>query len=224
MVCSVCHTANAGVYVTIGSVRFLLDALPRHAVNGFAALTPQQAEELLDTVFPPDLLLVTHCHPDHYSDTFTAMAVDRFPEMEVIRPWKELSGTRLLRETYSVQWFPLRHAHQESAPQVQNYGYLIEAEGRRIFCPGDADPRFPEVFALVDGLRPDVAILNFPWVTLSSARKALNAMAPRCTVLTHLPPANNDPLGFHRAVEHAIQGLSNTVVLDRFMQTVTFDV
>lgn len=223
MICSVCHTANAGVYVTAGSVRFLLDALPRYAVNGFVALTPRQVEDLLDTIFPPDLLLATHCHPDHYSDIFTSMAADHFPEMEIVRPWKNPSRTQLLRDAYSVQWFPLRHAHQSSSSQVQNYGYLIETEGCRIFCPGDADPRFPEVFALVDGLHPDIAILNFPWVTLPSARKVLNSMMPRCTVLTHLPSADSDPLGFHRAVEHAIWELPNTVVLDRFLQTVTFN-
>ena len=48
-------------------------------------------------------------------------------------------------------------------------------------------------------------------------------MMPRSTVLTHLPSADSDPLGFHRAVEHAIRELPNTVVLDRFLQTVTFD-
>ena len=58
------------------------------------------------------------------------------------------------------------------------------------------------------------------------ARPVRSRCAPclRSRVLTHLPPAGNDPLGFHRAVEHAMQGLPNTVVLDRFLQTVTFDV
>ena len=223
MRCSVYHTANAGVYVESGSLRFLLDALPRHAVNGFEALTAQQAEVLLDTILPPELFLVTHCHPDHYSDTFTALATERFPGMEVIRPWLDISRSQLARASYRVQWFPLRHAHQESAPQVQNYGYLLQTPELRIFCPGDADPRFPEVFELVDGLCPDLAILNFPWVTLPSARRALQAMAPRRIVLTHLPPASHDPLGFHRAVERAAAGMDNVTVLDGFLQRAVFD-
>lgn len=221
MLCSVCHTANAGVYVTAGSVRFLLDAFPDKPVDGFEAMTPPQVETLLRGI-SPDLLLVTHPHPDHHSDRLTRLAADRFPGMEIVCPWRRPSA-QLLWENCRVRWFPLPHAPQEVLQQVPNYGFLLETEGRRIFCPGDADPRDAQVRRLVEGLRPDLAILNFPWVTLPSARPVLAALDPRHTVLTHLPPADCDPLALHRAVETALPRLHDTVMLDGFLQTADFD-
>lgn len=223
--CTIYHTANAGIYFNVGGIGGFIDALPHHTVNGFDALTDQQARLLFDIVSlrPPDFLLATHNHPDHYSYSLMQQAHAYFPHMKLILPWSEMHNT-VSYENWSVEWFPLPHAHVDTAKYVDNYGVMIHCGKYRLFTPGDADPRFPEVYDRVAGLNPDIAFLNFPWITLPSASRCLNALNPRYSVISHLPTIDCGPINFHDAVQRALQSSHyNAVVLDTFLQKAEFD-
>lgn len=222
MRCHILHTANAGIFLRIGGTNCFIDAFPYHAVNGFDALTDQQVETLFRSIAPisPDFLLVTHDHPDHHSLSLTHRAVTHFPEMRVILPWEETFSNTSSGENWFVNWFSIPHAHATSATQVTNYGALIQCGKYRFFTPGDADPRFPGIYDLVNGLQPDVAFLNFPWITLPSASRNLSALQARHIIISHLPVATSDPFHFREAAQAALQMHPNAQILDQFMQEI----
>ena len=62
------RTANAGVLLTLDDVKILLDGVSRE-VKPYPATPPKIKQELLSC--PPDVVLFTHDHPDHFDPDYT---------------------------------------------------------------------------------------------------------------------------------------------------------
>jgi len=215
--CTVTLSCNAGVSIQTAGVTVWLDALSEPGETGFPALTSEQwrALQKCPAFQAPDAILYTHCHPDHYSRALTREALTRWPQARVLLPEPGLEGQIPIRGarghlalgSLDVEFCRLPHDGRRYADVVQ-YGYLLTAGGVRILAPGDCPAGCPEAEPLVNGDPPDLALLNFPWITLPRGRRFLERCLPGTRLLIfHLPLAEDDRWGYRRAAEQACSRL-----------------
>lgn len=218
MDCKLVFTANAGCILYLGRFCILLDALHNEQTGEFSSLNEAQIQQVFSLLDrrPPQLILVTHRHPDHYSPQLVEQALSRYPGALLVRP--SLEG-QMESDGLRLDWFPLPHRGGGTA----NFGFLLSLEGKRVFTAGDAEPSAQETLRRCTGLQPDLALLNFPWLSLRSGRKALEALACRQLCLFHLPFAAEDRLGYLAATRRLAEPLGPQVrVLSEFLQTEAF--
>lgn len=229
-------SANAGVAIHVGGYRIWVDALHTQKQRGFSAVDiPLQKRMLQCAAFAePDLILCTHCHPDHYSDTLTKEAKKLWPDAEVVLP--ELRFERQIQikgEEFfhslgdlSLRFIRLPHDGQQYADCV-HYGLLMTIGGKTILLPGDCRTGAVELGKAIGRIRIDLALLNFPWLTLSKGRAFVDTvMKPSQILLYHLPFAEDDCLNYRDAAMKAVQKLDNGNVqlLWEPLQTVELDI
>ena len=224
-------TANAGVLLALGEDGpvFGIDALHDTKTPEFSCLSPEQTENvfaLLDKT-PPNVLLTTHDHADHYSRKLLEKAAARYNGCQLISPWAEAGkkGKIYTINGHTVTALPLAHRAAPRYPESDNYGFVIEVGGKTAFHPGDAEPLSEEMLKLAQSFHPDAAILPFLWVTLPRCRKVLDILAPKEIAFVHLPFEEEDVGGYNRAaLSAASRFYPAAVVLNKHLQTVTFEV
>ena len=214
--CQITLSANAGAALHLGSVRLWADALHDKTVSGFSTLTPElQAAMAAHPDFAdPNLIFYTHCHPDHFSEALTQQALTRWPFAEVILPERQFEEQLLLsrpREQLflpelSIQFVRLPHEGEQYA-DVAHYGCLLDQNGFRVLIPGDCAVASPVLREFLMETGPvDLALLDFPWITLSKGRRFIEQfMQPRHLAVYHLPFASDDIFGYRRAVTKAAE-------------------
>ncbi|WP_300757639.1 MBL fold metallo-hydrolase [uncultured Oscillibacter sp.] len=202
--CSITLTANAGVILEWNQHVIWIDALHTQQVPGFSAVRPADWERIQQTLPPPELLCFTHCHPDHYSFPLASQARSLWPNAAIALPRQDfadqllISGeeTRLSRGGMTLRFLRLPH----EGPDFQNdphYGLLLSDHTSHILIPGDCETASPSLLKRLDGLPIDLAILNFPWITLRKGRRCLeDVLRPRHLMLCHLPFAEDDTNGY----------------------------
>ncbi len=210
-------SANAGIALQLGSLRLWADALHRRKVPGFSTVTPSLWEAL--TAHPdfaaPDIIFYTHCHPDHFSRTLTLQAMERWPNAKPILPQQVfqnqllLSGRRerLKLPDYTFDFLRLSHEGAQYA-HVAHYGCIIQHQGFRVLIPGDCALCAPELAAFLAEDGPiDLALLDFPWVTLRKGREFIQKhIRPKTLLVYHLPFLDDDLYGYRKAaVKYAAQ-------------------
>lgn len=227
--CVLTLTANAGVMGTLGGFAFALDALHTEETEEFSSLSPEMARTVLERgkALRPQAVLVTHAHRDHYSPRLTE-AMLRECGAPLVAPWQapEVGSGELRLPGGVIRWLRLRHKGQPESGGEANFGFLIEAGGRTLFAAGDADPGDSAVRDSLAGLRPDIALLNFPWLTTRAGRAAFDALESAHTVLLHLPFRQDDAWGYVPAAEDAVNRYyphSDIRVMSEFLQTETID-
>ncbi len=226
--CTLTLTANAGLIGRLRSLSFTLDAFHDRPSGGFSALTPAMAETALEAarLAGPELLLVTHSHADHYSQALTRRFLDAAPGTKPLLPFEtgEESGFARL-DHGSVEYVRMTHDGAPPLDRAPNYGFLLRSDGLSLFTAGDANPADAGVTRLIDGLEPDIAVLDFPWITTARGRKALALMRPRRLALIHLPFREDDANGYipsaERCAERYFAG-GGARVLSAFLQTEDF--
>jgi L-ascorbate metabolism protein UlaG (beta-lactamase superfamily) len=194
-------SANAGGVLLLGSHRLLIDALHKGKLPGFSTLD----RALQDAVFAhpdftdPELICVTHQHPDHYSEDLLREALTRWPNAKLCLPEETV-----LQDDLTLNWLPLRHEGAQHAT-TPHHGLLITWQGKNILIPGDCSVADEALIKFVDGKTVDLAILNFPWLTLKKGRECLqNTLKPKKCVFWHLPFAGDDCNGYRRSAQIAL--------------------
>lgn len=198
------RTANAGVLLTLDNVSILLDGVCR-VYSPYLAPPPAVLEEL--AACPPDALIFTHAHPDHFEPDFVARLQQRtgcsvlgtegvaelLPGVPVEQGGAVIGGVRITP-------VPSRHLGVEwrNYPHVS---YLLEGS-KRVFFVGDATPACWKEG--VSRLQPDVLIAPFPYVTTRVGRQITLCFAPKELVLVHMPAEDHDPDGIWPAVRGAL--------------------
>jgi L-ascorbate metabolism protein UlaG (beta-lactamase superfamily) len=201
------YVANAGVLVTLGDVRVLIDAPIREGIPPYA--TSDAAErDRLERARPPydrvDAILITHWHEDHFNAEAVAAHLSLngratlISSPEVVArvraaaphlPAARLQGvlpapgaSTLLR----VGGLPVR------VLRIRHVGFLI-GEREAVLHTGDADPA-ADNFALLRALPPvDLALVPFWFMQSASNRQFVrDSIAPRRVVALHLPPDDAD--------------------------------
>lgn len=199
-------SANAGVSIQIGHHRIWVDALHEDKQAGFSAVSNKLFQKILssDAFQAPEYICVTHCHPDHYSAAMVEEAQKLWPGAQLCLP----KQTKLEDGDLTVEFLRLPHEGAQYAA-VEHYGILIGFDGKHILIPGDCETASPALKEAVGESAVDLAILNFPWVTLSKGRTFLTqTLKPKHILLCHLPFAEDDVNGFRKSAQRNAQLLS----------------
>jgi hypothetical protein len=221
--CSLALTANAGVILTIGDIVLMIDALHGEKMPGFSTVPPDVLSRVWNKflIRTPTVILATHVHPDHVSAALWDEARLRWPACFFLSPGCPLKGTIVLKEPWhhitcmGINIDTMRLPHEGSAyDTVVNYGYFLDVGGFTVLIPGDcAIDATPKISELIAGRHVDLALLNFPWVTLSEPRAFVQeTIAPSHLALFHLPFIEDDSEGYRPAAFMAAKELSGVDV------------
>ena len=200
-------SANAGVCVDICGKRIWVDALHSKKVPGFSTVSPELLQKLwtAPAFGMPDAICYTHCHPDHYSRKLTAEAQTRWPEAILLLPGEPVTGERYEDSLGDVTLRFLRLPHEGvQYLDTVHYGLLILSPQGNVLLTGDCAVAAPELFDAISGVELDVAILNFPWLTLNKGRAALERLNAKKILLNHLPFPEDDGNGYLNAAAKAV--------------------
>lgn len=225
-------SANAGVCIQIAGKKIWVDALYEGAYVGFSVMPPMLQRQVLesDVFAAPDHIVYTHCHPDHYSRALAQMAKDKWKSAKLFLPEPEMEGQVLLSGdemcfadgNLTLRFLRLPHEGAQYA-HVKHYGLLISANGCNILLPGDCAVASPALEEAIGDTKIDLAILDFPWITLRGGRAFLEKyIRPDHVLAYHLPFAEDDGNGYRLSATKAAQNMGGDVrLLQEPMQTET---
>lgn len=199
---SVTLSANAGVCIQASGYKIWVDALHDRPVTGFSSVDQPLWERICrsDAFAAPDYICYTHDHPDHYSKGLTDKAVEMWSNTELLMfPQTVDSGELQL----SFQKLP----HEgEQYKDVPHYGILISIAGKNILIPGDCAIAAPELATWIGEQQIDLALLDFPWLTLKNGRAFVEyAVRPKAVGVCHLPFEKDDVFGYRKAVKKTLE-------------------
>ena len=203
-------SANAGVAIEIGGIRIWVDALHDVQVLGFSTLRAQRLRQLwtAEAFQSPDVIVYTHCHPDHYSQQLTAEAHLRWPKARLILPQKEFAEQELVSgdgytavvEDVVLHFCRLPHESQHYTIDVPHYGLTITHGTEAILLPGDCAVASPALLPLIARQHFRLALLNFPCITLRKGREFIEQhILADHIIVDHLPFAEDDTEHFRAA-------------------------
>ena len=210
-------SANAGVCIEVGGKKIWVDALYTDVGSTFSPLRPELREWVLsgEGFAPPDYICYTHCHGDHYCRELTRRAMEKWPAAKVILPRQELDGQILLSGNgqdihdggLQLRFFKLPHEGKQYA-DVPLYGMMIGSSGCNILLPGDCELASPALRDAIGDKKVDLAILDFPWITLRKGQDFLEQFIKPAHILAyHLPFAQDDVNGYRRSADRAARML-----------------
>ena len=200
--CTVTLSANAGVMIAWHGLRIWVDALHSRKTERFSTVTPAEWEQIrrADDLTPPDLIFFTHCHADHYSRELTAKAHALWPRAILALPERAFADqllvcgeeTELSLGPVTARFMRLPH-EGEAYAGVAHYGVLLLDGTSGILAAGDCATASPVLTERLRGARVDLAVLDFPWLTLRRGREYLEqVMRPEHLFLCHLPFPEDD--------------------------------
>ncbi len=233
---SVTLSANAGVAIDFGGHRVWVDALHNQKVDGFSAVFPGLQKQMIQSsaFSDPECICYTHCHPDHFSEELTASAKALWPEAVLYLP-EQIFPEQILLQGQSVnhregqlnlQFIRLPHEGAQYAGCI-HYGILLSLEGKHILIPGDCQVAADALAQAVKDIPIDLALLNFPWLTLKKGYTFLReVLQPKQTLLYHLPFEEDDVNGFRQSAEKALarENTGEMQLLWNPLQTIVLDI
>ncbi len=205
--------ANAGVLIQIRGKKILVDALHNRYTEVFSSVPDDLLYKIAhgeDEFREIDLLVFTHDHPDHYSREWTEEFLKNHPNTRMISPISDFSGERItvLREPLEEHFLNgigikcAKLVHEgEQYRDVANYGYRFDIKGFHVTVLGDSGPE--NIPPLLAGA--DVALYNFPFVTVMRGRKMIGELNPKRIIAYHLPYEEKDVNGYIRAALRSIE-------------------
>lgn len=210
-------SANAGIALTIDKMRIWIDAVHNGWPDTFSAVTPIILQKMLhhETFISPDYLFFTHCHPDHYSQKMTEKIQKYWPGVKLILPERRfpeqliLSGKSLEFSDDGVHFCFLRLPHEGNQyAQVPHYGLEIKSDNFCALIAGDCELASSVLAEYLRDVKVDLAILNFPWLTLPRGRSFIKKfIAPKHLLICHLPFCEDDTNGYRTAAEKSLKML-----------------
>lgn len=215
--CTFTFSANTGGVLRLGPARVWYDALHRRKVPSFSTLSPELLArvEAHPDFAAPDVIFHSHCHNDHCSPALLTAAAARWPRARVFLPEPLVPDQVLLdREELSfsagelhLRFRRLPHEGTQYA-DTPNYGCLLRYGDFRVLLTGDCAVASPALAELIGGEPVDLALLNFPWLTLPRGRAAISELVrPRHLLIGHLPFDGDDHWGYRRAARRSMEKL-----------------
>ena len=215
---AVTYIANEGVLISSGGKQVLIDGLHREYKPDYAFPPPALRESLESARAPYDklnLILVSHIHLDHFHPQSVGLHLVNNPAAVLISSDQVADGvkkdfsdfhkiaSRVKRST--PQWktkevhevagmklsvLGLRHG-SERFSWIQNLGYLLEIDGKKLLHLGDADlteENFASFRLNQEGI--DVAFIPY-WYLLSRQGRSIvrDLIKPRRILAVHISPA-----------------------------------
>ena len=208
-------TANAGAVLYLGGLCIWTDVLNEENPEGYEVLPGEMFDRLLqDPAFRPDAILFTHRHPDHFSEKRLQEALRVYPESFVFIGGSSGVSSSISLNTLHIHVFPLPH-EGKAFQGVENDALLLQSPEGTVLIPGDCPVGCPELFEALDKWRAespekpsqrlDLALLNFPWLSLGKGRKALSSLDAGQVLFYHLPAGDNDVYGYRAQAERMLE-------------------
>ena len=163
-------------------------------------IDPVGAAQAFKGLPAPDLILITHIHPDHFSvSTLNAVGGDKAklvgpPSVVAQLPTNLASRATILTNGQSQQFqgigveavpaYNLTPARLGNHPKGRDNGYVLTMGGKRIYMSGDTED-IPEMLALKN---IDVAFvcMNLPYtMDVDQAARAVKAFKPKIVYPYH---------------------------------------
>lgn len=232
---SVTLSANAGVSLELGGKKIWIDALHREKQPGFSTVTDDLLQKMKYTpAFQnPDLVICTHCHEDHCSFELLSQIKSFFPDAKLLLAEQKIndqiliSGDKFLYQCGQIQLQFIRLVHEgKRYENTENYGIIIGFEGKNVLIPGDCRLCEQSLAEAVSNIKIDLALLNFPWLTLPKSRAfVLEQIRPENALFYHLPFEEDDVNGYRPAAEKVLQKMENPHfgLLYRPLQRIEFE-
>ena len=221
-------SANGGISLEFGSHRIWIDALHTQKVPGFSCVDKLLQGRMLksEAFSEPELIVYTHCHPDHFSRELTLAAKQLYPNAKLLLPEPQFAEQILIKEgawefgDLRIRFIRLPHEGAQYAG-VSHYGMLLSWQGKNILIPGDCETASLCLAEAVKDVSIDVAILNFPWLTLKKGREFVGSvLRPKQQLIFHLPFAEDDTNGYRQSAHVAAK---DVWILDDPLQTVILE-
>lgn len=211
------YLANAGFLICGGGHNLLLDSIYSQRFLPFSAMRPEVLQDILDGAGEfegVDLVLVTHCHPDHCTpkdllrlrpaDPVLILPPDVFEagEEQPKQTCRCPSGDGVIWEDEALRITAIRTVHDRDGDIAEkriHYSYLLEYKklDRCILAMGDAATE-PHLFdAWLAGKRLTAVIINFVEMNQEKGRAFLRELNPEKVLLCHMPLPEDDE--FHIA-------------------------
>lgn len=223
-------SVNAGLSVVSNDFKLLVDPFPVIRVGGFSALSEEMLSEIFtcDAFQNPDIIFITHAHPDHYDAHTMIQFLTIWPNAKLVMPECPFADGISLTESYSMtcgdtvlHFFPLLHQGEQYA-DVPHYGLFCIVGGRTILFTGDGIIADENLKTVLDGVSVDTAVLPFPWVVLRRGIKFIDQIiAPKHIVVNHLPLPQDDVFHYKENVDrycHSIACTSDFRIMNSFMK------
>ena len=224
-------SVNAGLSVACDDFKLLVDPFPAIPAGGFSALS----EEMLKDAFAcgafrePDLIFITHDHPDHYDARTMAQYLNRWSEAKIVMPdCPFFGGVSLAGEcsmtcgNASLRFFPLYHQDEKYA-DVAHYGLLCNINGRTLLFTGDGIVADEALKTVLSDISVDIAVLPFPWVTLRRGIAFIDhVISPQHIVINHLPLPQDDTYNYGKMAKrycHSVSCTPDLRIMDQFLKT-----
>lgn len=219
--CDITLTANAGVMLRCGGLKIFCDAFHRHKTDNFSTLTPDmQAKMAVSPEFSgANAMIFTHKHPDHYSRHLIAAAKALTPGAVIISPAPDFDDQILLSKERQrvelkgadIDFIKLEHEGAQYA-NVSNYGFLLRVNGFTVLSTGDSHTAEPKLAEWLCCEKIDLALLNFPWLTLRRGRDFIeNVIKPGHVVFHHIPFEKDDLCGIRKACKKSLPLLGGSI-------------
>lgn len=210
-------TVNGGVCICWpDNKKVWVDLYPEEKTRSFSVLTESQWDLVkCDPRFSsPNMILATHTHPDHFSTARTMEAsglwpdsLIAFPEGEIYAknkgdvnafPCERISGEKKIIEKDGIRAVFFRTVHSgRMYAGIPHYSIIISYMGINILLSGDAAASGENLIGMPSDISCDIAILNFPWASLRSAREAvINGIRSSHVLLVHIPNVEDNIDGF----------------------------
>lgn len=217
-------SANAGVCIEAAGKKIWVDALYTDKGSTFSALDPALRQWVFEgeAFSQPDYICYTHRHGDHYSEELTQQALEKWKYAKLIMPEQPCV---LEEDGIRIECFRLPHAGAQYAT-VPLCGMLISLPEGNILLPGDCEVASSVLKDAVGDRPVDLAIVDFPWITLRRGQAFLHEhIKPKHILAYHLPFEADDVNGYRQATDKAIRQLQwDIVALQDPMQSVTVNI
>lgn len=215
------YIGNMGVLISGESSSVLIDGMHTEYNKDSYLFPPQELVDRLTAndskeYAPIKAVMATHNHRDHLDGSQVANFLQKNAETiflgsqhsadEVMKAnaGTEKQITVIKTDSYTKQvtkkddltitGFYMNHAGGESRANVQNVGFIIEMNGKKILHMGDTG-WYPEMFEALSLVQEDIDIAIFPvWMLLDndSKKNVEKWISPEFILATHIPPINNE--------------------------------
>lgn len=187
-------------------VSILMDGVCREVFPYLA--TPHAEKEAL-LKCPPDVMVITHDHADHFDPDYAA----KFSQAGgVIFGLRDISGgvvqNEIMIKDVKITAVASRHIGTEFK-DTPHQSYIIQGS-RCIWFLGDAAPQ--QWHMRLDLPKPDVLIVPFAYL-IGNGWKISQELGAEHVVLVHMPDKSADPYGIWPAIAVDSKKVSNTSVV-----------
>ncbi len=234
--CQVTLTANSGVLIECSGMKVCCDAFHDDKAVEFSTVSPEMEQRMLKSpAFSNlDMIFYTHRHRDHYTQPAAERACRQSPGALLVTPMQELHNSLYLHaDSHQLKlgcadlvFRQLRHDGKEYV-NLPNYGCLMNFDGFRVLILGDCVICNPVLAEWIEQAPIDLALLNFPWLTLKRGRAFIaDVIRPRHVMFYHLPFAGDDIRGYRQMAAKSLPQLTapgDVRVLQQPLQTEAVD-